>query len=132
MKRHNENGQVMAEYLEAHPSIRRVYYPGLKSHPHYEVARRQMKGFGGVVTFETRDDVAYVHKFLSALQIINIGPSLGGVESLITHPASISYYDYTRKQRLAVGIKDGLIRLALGVENVEDLIADIRNAIPKH
>ena len=132
MKRHNENGQVMAEYLEAHPSIRRVYYPGLKSHPHYEVARRQMKGFGGVVTFEMRDDVAYVHKFLSALQIINIGPSLGGVESLITHPASISYYDYTRKQRLAVGIKDGLIRLALGVENVEDLIADIRNAIPKH
>lgn len=131
MKRHNENGQAVAEYLEAHPKIRRVYYPGLKSHPHYDVAVRQMKGFGGVVTFEMKDDVNYVHKFLSALKIINIGPSLGGVESLITHPASISYYDYTRKQRLAVGIKDGLIRLALGVENSEDLIQDIRIAIPK-
>ncbi len=131
MRRHNENGQAVAEYLESNPNIRRVYYPGLKSHPHHEVARRQMKGFGGVVTFEVKDDVTYVHKFLSALQIINIGPSLGGVESLITHPASISYYDYTRQQRLAVGIKDGLIRLALGVENAEDLIADIGNAIPR-
>jgi cystathionine gamma-synthase len=90
-----------------------------------------MKGYGGVVTCEMKNDVKYVHKFLSALKIINIGPSLGGVESLITHPASISYYDYTRKQRLAVGIKDGLIRLALGVENPEDLIEDIKNAIPK-
>ncbi len=131
MKRHNENGQAVAEFLEAHPAIRRVYYPGLASHPHHDVAMRQMKGFGGVVTFEVRDNVQYVHKFLSALQIINIGPSLGGVESLITHPASISYYDYTRKERLAVGIKDGLIRLALGVENTEDLIEDIKNAIPK-
>jgi cystathionine gamma-synthase len=132
MKRHNENGQAVAEFLEAHPKIRRVYYPGLKSHPHYDVAAHQMKGFGGVVTFEMKDDVTYVHKFLSALKIINIGPSLGGVESLITHPASISYYDYTRKERLAVGIKDGLIRLAVGVENSEDLIEDIRSAIPKH
>jgi cystathionine gamma-synthase len=131
MMRHNENGQAVAEFLEAHPKIRRVYYPGLKSHPHHDVAVRQMKGFGGVVTFEVKDNVRYVHKFLSALQIINIGPSLGGVESLITHPASISYYDYTRKERLAVGIKDGLIRLALGVENTEDLIEDIKNAIPK-
>ena len=131
MKRHNENGQAIAEFLEAHPDIRRVYYPGLASHPHHDVAKRQMKGYGGVVTFEMKDDVKYVHKFLSALKIINIGPSLGGVESLITHPASISYYDYTRKERLAVGIKDGLIRLALGVENPEDLIEDIRNAIPK-
>jgi cystathionine gamma-synthase len=131
MKRHNENGQAVAEFLEAHPKIRRVYYPGLESHPHHDVAKRQMKGYGGVVTFEMKDDVKYVHKFLSALKIINIGPSLGGVESLITHPASISYYDYTRAQRLAVGIKDGLIRLAVGVENGEDLIEDIRNAIPK-
>jgi cystathionine gamma-synthase len=131
MKRHNENGQAMAEFLEAQPDIRRVYYPGLKSHPHYDVAKRQIKGYGGVVTFEMKDDVKYVHKFLSALKIINIGPSLGGVESLITHPASISYYDYTRKERLAVGIKDGLIRLAMGVENPEDLIEDIKNAIPK-
>jgi cystathionine gamma-synthase len=131
MKRHNENGQAMAEFLESHSKIKRVYYPGLKSHPHHEIAKRQMRGFGGVVTFEMKNDVNYVHKFLSALKIINIGPSLGGVESLITHPASISYYDYSKKERLALGIKDGLIRLALGIENIDDLIYDIKNAIPK-
>ncbi len=131
MMRHNENGQKIAEFLESHPMIKRVYYPGLPSHPHFTVAREQMSGFGGVVTFEMKDDIQYVHKFLSALKIINIGPSLGGVESLITHPASISYYDYTREERLKLGIKDGLIRLALGVENSEDIIADLEQAIPK-
>ena len=88
-------------------------------------------GFGGVVTFEVKDDVKYVHTFLSRLKILNIGPSLGGVESLITHPASISYYDYSRPQRLKLGIKDGLIRLAVGIENAEDIIADLAQALPK-
>ncbi len=131
MIRHNENGQKIAEFLESNPKINRVYYPGLPSHPHYKVAKEQMSGFGGVVTFEMKEDIQYVHKFLSSLKIINIGPSLGGVESLITHPASISYYDYTREERLKIGIKDGLIRLAVGVENAEDIINDIRQAIPE-
>ena len=129
MQRHNESGQKVAEYLESHPKVKRVYYPGLPSHPHYEIAKKQMKGFGGVVTFEVEDDVSYALEFLSRLKIINIGPSLGGVESLVTHPATISYYGITREERLALGIKDGLIRLAVGVENVEDIIEDIKQAL---
>jgi len=130
MKRHNENGQKVAEYLESNPKIKRVYYPGLASHPHHDVAKRQMKGFGGVVTFEVKDDTAYALEFMSRLKIINIGPSLGGVESLITHPATVSYYKVPRDERIALGITDGLIRLALGVENTEDIIADIKQALP--
>lgn len=129
MQRLNENGQKVAEFLESHPKIKRVYYPGLKSHPHYKIAKAQMKGFGAVVTFEVEDNVSYALKFLSRLKIINIGPSLGGVESLITHPATISYYGVSRKERLALGIKDGLIRLAVGVENAEDIIEDIKQAL---
>ena len=129
MKRINENGQTVAEYLENHPKVKKVYYPGLPSHPHHDVAKKQMKGFGGVVTFEVEDNTEYVLNFLSRLNIINIGPSLGGVESLITHPATISYYNCTREERLALGIKDGLIRLAVGVENAEDIIKDIDQAL---
>jgi cystathionine gamma-synthase len=131
MQRLNENGQAVAEYLERHPKVLRVYYPGLPSHPHHDVAKRQMRGYGAVVTFEVKDDIDYVLDFLSQLTIVNIGPSLGGVESLITHPATISYYDKTRKERLELGIKDGLIRFAVGVENVEDIIADIDQALAK-
>jgi len=129
MKRINENGQIVAEYLENHPRVKRVYYPGLPSHPHHDVAKKQMKGFGGVVTFEVEDNTEYVLTFLSKLNIINIGPSLGGVESLITHPATVSYYNCTKEERLALGIKDGLIRLAVGVENAEDIINDIDQAL---
>jgi cystathionine gamma-synthase len=129
MKRHNENGQKIAEFLESHPKVKRVYYPGLPSHPHHKVAKKQMKGFGGVVTFEIKDDTAYALKFMSRLKVINIGPSLGGVESLITHPATISYYAISKKERLALGITDGLIRLAVGVENAKDLIADLDQAL---
>ena len=129
MQRHNETGQKVAEFLEGHPKVKRVYYPGLRSHPHYKIAKRQMRGFGGVVTFEVEDNVAYALKFMSRLKIICIGPSLGGVESLITHPATISYYAVPRKERLALGIKDSLIRLAVGIENAEDLIEDIKQAL---
>jgi cystathionine gamma-synthase len=129
MQRHNENGQKVAEYLEKNPKIKKVYYPGLKSHPHHGVAKKQMNGFGGVVTFEIDHDINYALQFLSKLKIINIGPSLGGVESLITHPATISYYKLTREERYKLGITDGLIRLAVGIENSEDIIADIEQAL---
>ncbi len=129
MQRHNENGQKVAEFLEKHPKVKRVYYPGLKSHPHHKIAKKQMKGFGGVVTFEVKDDTKYVLDVLSKLKIICIGPSLGGVESLITHPATVSYYKITREERLALGIKDGLIRLAVGIENAEDIIEDLKQAL---
>jgi len=129
MQRHNENGQRVAEFLEKHPKVKRVYYPGLKSHPHHDIAKKQMKGFGGVVTFEVKDDTKYVLDVLSKLNVICIGPSLGGAESLITHPATVSYYKNTREERLALGIKDGLIRLAGGIENAEDIIEDLRQAL---
>jgi cystathionine gamma-synthase len=129
MQRHNENGQKVAEFLEKHPKVKRVYYPGLKSHPHHDIAKKQMKGFGGVVTFEVKDDVKYALGVLSKLKIICIGPSLGGVESLITHPATVSYYKNTKEERLALGIKDGLIRLAVGIENAEDIIQDLNQAL---
>ncbi|MEN6383853.1 MAG: PLP-dependent aspartate aminotransferase family protein [Phycisphaerales bacterium] len=129
MQRHNENGQKVAEYLEGHKKVKRVYYPGLKSHPHYKIAKEQMNGFGGVVTFEVKDDIKYALNVLSKLKIICIGPSLGGVESLITHPATVSYYAITKEQRLALGIKDGLIRLAVGIENTQDIIDDLNQAL---
>jgi len=129
MQRHNESAQTVAEYLERHPKVTRVYYPGLLSHPHHDVAVKQMKGFGGVVTFEVEDNIPFVLEFLSKLKILKIGPSLGGVESLITHPATISYYRNTREERLELGIKDGLIRLALGAENAKDIIGDIEQAL---
>jgi len=129
MRRHNESGQAIAEWLERHPAVRRVYYPGLPSHPHHDVARRQMKGYGGVVTFEIAGTSSDAVRVLSRLRLVSIGPSLGGVESLITHPATISYYKCSRKERLALGIKDGLIRMAIGIENPEDLIADLEHAL---
>jgi cystathionine gamma-synthase len=129
MQRHNENGQKVAEFLEKHPKVKRVYYPGLKSHPHHDIAKKQMKGFGGVVTFEVKDDTKYVLDILSKLNVICIGPSLGGAESLITHPATVSYYKNTKEERLALGIKDGLIRLAVGIENAEDIIEDLKQAL---
>lgn len=129
MQRLNENGQKVAEYLESHPKVKRVYYPGLASHPHHQIAKKQMKGFGAVVTFEVEDDITYALEILSRLKIICIGPSLGGVESLITHPATVSYYKSSREERLALGIKDGLIRLAVGIENAEDIIEDLNQAL---
>ncbi|MBA2882642.1 cystathionine gamma-synthase [Desulfosalsimonas propionicica] len=129
MERLNSNAQVVAEHLEANAKINRVYYPGLSSHPHHDVAKRQMKGFGAVVTFEVKDDAEYVLNFLSRLKILSIGPSLGGVESLITHPATISYYMHTPEERMELGIKDGLIRLAVGIEDPEDIVEDIDQAL---
>ncbi len=129
IEQQNRSAHEIALFLEQHPCIKRVYYPGLKSHPHHEVASSQMKGFGGVVTFEIKGNLSTAKKFLDSLELCFIGPSLGGVETLITHPATVTYYDRTRKQRYALGITDTLIRLAVGIENTEDLIADLDQAL---
>ncbi len=125
VRKQNEIAMQVAEYLENHPRVKRVYYPFLKSHPHYEVAKEQMNGGGGVVTFEIKGTLSTAKRFLDALELCYIGPSLGGVETLITHPALVSYYDYTRKDRYKLGITDTLFRLAVGIEDVEDIIADL-------
>ena len=125
----NETAMVVAEYLEPHPLIKRVYYPGLTSHPHHDTAREQMSGFGGVVTFDIKGGLSTAKRFLDSLELCFIAPSLGGVETLITHPAMVSYYNYSRKERLKLGITDTLIRLAVGIEDAEDIVADLEQAL---
>ncbi len=130
MQRHNQNGQAVAEFLAAHPRVERVYYPGLPSHPYYEIARRTMRGFGGLVTFLVKDaDWRATAAIVDAARIPRIGPSLGGVESLIEQPMVISYYTYQPEDRARFGIPDNMIRLALGIENTEDLLADLQQAL---
>jgi cystathionine gamma-synthase len=129
VKKQNETALQIAQHLESHPRIKRVYYPFLPSHPHYEIAVEQMKGGGGVVTFDIKGNLNDSKRFLDKLKLCFIGPSLGGVETLITHPALVSYYDYSRKDRYKIGITDTLFRLAVGIEDVEDLIADLDNAL---
>lgn len=125
MERLNESARRVAEFLEAHPRVRRVYYPGLPSHRHHEIARRQMKGFGAVVTFEVNSDLDGTLKFLDGLRMCMLGPSLGGPETLVTHPALNSYYSVSREQRYKLGITDELVRLSVGLEDPRDIIADL-------
>ncbi|MFW5967301.1 MAG: trans-sulfuration enzyme family protein, partial [Persicimonas sp.] len=129
VRRQNENTQRIAEWLEKHPDIERVYYPGLKSHPSHEVASEQMEGYGGVVSFLVDGDLDEVSRFVDACQIPAIGPSLGGVESLIEQVALMSYYELTTEQRKEIGIRDNLVRLAVGVEDAGDLIDDLDQAL---
>ena len=129
VQRQNENGMIIARYLESHPKVRRVWYPGLPSHPDHAIARRQMAGFGGVVSFEIEGDGAAAARFIDAMKLTHIAPSLGGVDSLIEQPAIMSYYDTDPEERLALGIRDELVRFAIGIEDADDLIADLEQAL---
>ena len=129
VRHQNEATLKVAQYLEQHPKIERVFYPGLKSHPDYEVAKRQMTGFGGTVSFEVVGDLTSTGDFIDRLRIPYIAPSLGGVESLIEQPAYVSYYDLTTEERKEVGINDNLVRFALGIEDADDIIADLAQAL---
>jgi cystathionine gamma-synthase len=129
VSRQNDSGLKMARFLERHPAVRRVYYPGLPSHPDYAVASQQMSGFGGVISFELEADLEKTSQFVDALQIPYIGPSLGGVESLVGQIALISYYELSSEERAQMGISDTLIRLAVGIENADDLILDVARAL---
>jgi cystathionine gamma-synthase len=132
MRRHNENGQAVAEFLAGHPRVEKVLYPGLPSHPHYHIARKTMRGFGGLVTFYLKDaDAQQTAAVVDAVRIPRIGPSLGGAESLIEQPIVMSYHDFTPEQRRAVGIADNMIRIACGIENPEDLVEDLRQALER-
>jgi len=127
VKRQNENGLKVAQFLEGHPAIERVYYPGLCSHPDYEIARREMKGFGGVVSFEIKGDFSKTGHFIDLLHLPYIGPTLGGVESIIEQPAALFSLD--PEERKKAGITDNLVRYALGIEDVDDIIADLDQAL---
>ncbi|MFZ6029939.1 MAG: trans-sulfuration enzyme family protein [Chloroflexota bacterium] len=127
----NRNAQAVAEFLAAHPQVENVWYPGLAAHPGHELAVQQMRGFGGVVSLALRGDQAATFRFLDALQLIYISPSLGGVESLVLHPAAMGYPDCEPEERRRFGMTDNLVRLALGIEDAQDLIADLDQALGK-
>ena len=129
MARHNETGLRVAQMLEAHPRVQRVWYPGLDSHPDHETAVRLMRGFGGVVSFELDADLEASMRFVDRCRIPYIAPSLGGVESLIEMPVVMSYWDQPREERLRLGITDSLVRLSCGIEDTEDLLADLEQAL---
>lgn len=128
MQQHNANGLAIAQFLERHPAVKQVYYPGLESHPSYLVARQQMRGFGGVVSFEVDGTLEQTGAFIDALQVPYIAPSMGGVESLVEQPALLSYYEMAPEDRHRIGIRDGLVRYAAGIEDTDDLLADLEQA----
>ncbi|MBI4187229.1 MAG: PLP-dependent transferase [Chloroflexi bacterium] len=129
MRQHEQNAAAVADYLSQQPAVTRVYYPGLSSHPGHDIARRQMKGFGGMVSFELKGGLQAVNSFLKKMQIFALAESLGGAASLAEHPATMSHASMPREFREKVGITDALVRLSIGLENVDDLIDDIRQAL---
>ncbi len=131
MERHNENGLRVARFLAGHPAVDQVFYPGLPSHPDHAQAARQLRGCGGVVSFEVKGGMEGVRAFIDGLRIPLIGPSLGGVESLVEQPALMSHYELNPAERLAIGVSDGLVRYACGVEEADDLIADLAQALER-
>ena len=131
VERQNASAMKAARFLEGHPLVKKVYYPGLESHRHHDIAKAQMDGYGGVVTFDIKGGLAMAKRFLDSLKLCFIAPSFGGVETLITHPATITYYRETRRARYELGITDTLIRLALGVEDADDIIADLDQALKR-
>jgi len=132
MERHNANAAALARHLAAHPKVARVYYPGLPGHPRHDVAARQMPGgFGGMMSIEVRGDVAAGARCVEALRVGKLAVSLGGVSTLVTHPASTTSVNMPREVRLAAGIADGLIRISVGIEDLDDLIADFDQALDR-
>ncbi|MEQ8628052.1 cystathionine gamma-synthase [Ekhidna sp.] len=130
MQRHCENGEKIAHFLRDHPKVEKVYWPGFEDHPNHEVAKRQMKYFGGMISFRQKEDtIEQANKTLSSFKIFSLAESLGGVESLVGHPATMTHASIPREHRLAVGLTDSLIRLSVGIEDVDDLIADLKQAI---
>lgn len=129
MEAHNDNGMEVARFLEKHPAVERVYYPGLKCHPQNDLAERQMNGFGGIVSFELKGTGAEVGRFLEKLQIFQLAGSLGGIESLACPPALTTHRRLSDSQRRKAGIKDNLIRLSVGIEDIQDLFEDLNQAL---
>ena len=131
MRQHQENAIAAANYLKEHPAVKRVFYPGLDSHPGHEIAKRQMKGFGGVVSFEVKGGTERVDTFLKRIKVFSLAESLGGVASLAEHPATMSHASMPKDYRQEVGITDELIRLSIGLENIDDLIEDLGQALKR-
>ncbi len=128
MEAHDKNGRMVANFLAEHPRVEKVFYPGLASHPQHELAKRQQTGFGGMVAFET-GSLANAKKVLENVKLCTLGESLGGVESLISHPASMTHASVPQEKRESLGITDGLVRVSVGIEDIEDILADLDQAL---
>ncbi len=131
MERHCKNAKVVAEFLDKHPKIEKVYYPGLETHEGYNIVKKQMKDFGGMISFELKGGYEAGKTLLNNLKLCSLAVSLGDTETLIQHPASMTHSPYTKEEREAAGITDGLVRLSVGLENVEDIIADLEQGLEK-
>src|SRR5262249_22118672 len=129
MERHSANAMKIAEHLSKHPQVSRVYYPGLPKHAGHAIAKRQMRLFGGMISFELKGDLSRAMSVISRTEVFSLAESLGGVESLIGHPATMTHASIPRAERIKAGLADGLIRLSVGIEDAEDLIADLDQAI---
>jgi cystathionine beta-lyase/cystathionine gamma-synthase len=130
MQRHCENGEKIAQFLRQHPKVARVYWCGFEDHPNHDIAKKQMRGFGGMMSFELKDDsMDAVKKVMTSTKIFALAESLGGVESLINHPATMTHASIPREERIKNGLSDSLIRLSVGIEDVDDLVEDLDNAI---
>ena len=132
VQRHCENGVVVANFLTTHPKVDKVYWPGFESHPNHEVAKKQMRGYGGMISFTLKGNkIEDAHKILKEVKIFVLAESLGGVESLIGHPVTMTHASIPKEEREKTGVVDSLIRLSVGVEDVEDLIEDLKQALDK-
>ena len=129
LERHNSNAMRIANFLSKHPAINKVFYPGLKSHPFHKVAASQLNGFGGMMAFEVKGGLEAGKKVLNGVQVCSFTVSLGEIDTLIMHPASTSHVGLSQKERESIGVTDGLIRLSVGIENIEDLLSDLENAL---
>lgn len=129
MDQHCKNAGEVAQWLEKHPRVERVYYPGLPSHPEHQLAANQMKGFGGMVSFDLKGTPQEAVEVMERMEIFTLGESLGGVESLCAYPPKMSHASYSAEERAKIGIKDTLIRLSVGIEDIEDIIQDLQQAI---
>jgi cystathionine gamma-lyase/cystathionine beta-lyase/cystathionine gamma-lyase/homocysteine desulfhydrase len=128
MEQHDRNGRAVAEYLAGHKKVKAVFYPGLPDHSQHELARRQMSGFGSMITFET-GSLGNANKMLRKVRVCSLGESLGGVETLISHPATMTHAALGEKGRKAIGITDGMVRISVGIEDVDDILADLEQAL---
>jgi cystathionine gamma-lyase/cystathionine beta-lyase len=130
MERHCFNGRKIAEFLKTHPKVDRIYWPGFTDHPNHDIAKKQMKDFGGMISFTLKDNsLQNTFKLASSLQVFSLAESLGGVESLINHPATMTHASIPKEEREKVGVADSLLRLSVGVEDIEDLINDLKRAL---
>ena len=128
MEKHNDNGQAVADFLADHKKVKKVYYPGLTTHPQHDLAKHQMTGFGSMITFET-GSLNNAKKLLKRVQVCTLGESLGGVETLISHPATMTHAALGVEGRKEIGLSDGMVRISVGIENVEDIIRDLDQAL---